>query len=226
MPNRTRRDKAMAKPGSGSGMAKRRAERRRAERRHSEERWAAILDAGSEVFRRLGYSQATLEDVAREVGINRATLYYYVADKEELLIAMLDEPIHRMTTDLRAIAELDASPTERLHRAILQHMRALDDNYPELFVFLAENLHLLTIGSDRDIQANARAYGDVMTTLIEDGIKAGEFRRDLDPRLVMLGVIGMLNWSHRWFTPDGNRTLTEIGEEYSALVLQGLRAQP
>ena len=39
-----------------------------------------------------------------------------------------------------------------------------------------------------------------------------------------LGIIGMLNWSHRWYSPDGKRTLTEIGEEYATLILQGLRA--
>jgi AcrR family transcriptional regulator len=205
-----------------SGMAQRRAERRNADRRGSEERWVAIMEAGSEVFRRLGFSKATLEDVAREVGINRATLYYYVADKEELLIAILDEPIHRMTSDLRDIAALNLPPREKLRRAILQHMRALEDNYPELFVFLAENLHLLTVGSDRDIQVNAHEYGEVMIRLIEDGIDAGVFRSDLDPRLVMLGVIGMLNWSHRWYTPDGKRTLSEIGEEFATLLIEGL----
>jgi TetR/AcrR family transcriptional regulator, cholesterol catabolism regulator len=207
-------------------MAQRRADRRGADRRSSEERWAAIVDAGSEVFRRLGFSQATLEDVAREVGINRATLYYYVADKEELLIAILDEPIHRMTSDLRAIAALDESPTEKVRRAINQHMRTLEENYPGLFVFLAENLHLLTVGSDRDIQANAHEYGEVMIGLIEEGIATGDFRTDLDPRLVMLGIIGMLNWTHRWYTPDGKRTLGEIGEEFAALVLQGLARHP
>jgi AcrR family transcriptional regulator len=205
-------------------MAQRRAERRGADRRSSEERWVAIMDAGSEVFRRLGYSQATLEDVAREVGINRATLYYYVADKEELLIAILDEPIHRMTSDLREIAARDATPIERLRLAIQAHMRALEDNYPGLFVFLAENLHLLTVGSDRDIQINAHEYGEVMIGLIEEGIASGDFRTDLEPRLVMFAVIGMLNWTHRWYTPDGKRTLVEIGDEFAELVLQGLRA--
>ena len=203
-------------------MAQRRAERRNADRRGSEERWTAIMAAGSEVFRKLGFAQATLEDVAKEVGINRATLYYYVADKEELLIAILDEPIHRMTSDLREIAALSLSPKERLRRAILQHMRALEDNYPELFVFLAENLHVLTVGSDRDIQLNAHEYGEVMVSLLEEGVVAGEFRSDLDPRLVMLGIIGMLNWSHRWYTPDGKRTLPDIGEEFATLLVDGL----
>jgi AcrR family transcriptional regulator len=206
-----------------SRMAQRRQDRRRLPRRESDERWIAILEAGPRVFHRLGYAQATLEDVAKEVGLNRATLYYYVADKAELLVAILDEPIHRMTADLRAIVSLDGSPSERLQRAIAQHMQTLAENYPELFIFLAENLHLLTIGTDRDIQKNARAYGDLFMSIIEDGQKAGEFRADVDARLMMLAIVGMMNWSHRWFVPGGPKTLPEIGEQFAKVALDGLR---
>ena len=67
-----------------SEIARRRAERRLAKGRRSDERWAAILRGAAAVFARLGYAQATLEDIANEVGVNRASLYYYVGTKEEL----------------------------------------------------------------------------------------------------------------------------------------------
>jgi AcrR family transcriptional regulator len=203
-------------------MAQRRAGRREAESRTSEERWQAILAAASRVFRRLGYQQATLEDVAVEVGINRATLYYYVADKAELLIAMLDEPVHKMTRDLRDIVAGEESSEQKLRLAIERHMQALDENYPELFVFLAENMHLLTIGRDRDIQRNAREYGTLMTAIIVEGVSRGEFRDDLEPRLVMLGIVGMMNWSHRWYSPTGPHSLFTIAKQFEEMVLDGL----
>ena len=214
--------KATGKAAATSGMAQRRAGRRDAESRTSEERWQAITAAASRVFRRLGYQQATLEDVAQEVGINRATLYYYVADKAELLIAILDEPVHKMTLDLRDIVASDASAEQKLRLAIERHMQALDENYPELFVFLAENMHLLTIGSDRDIRRNAREYGTLLTSIIVDGVASGEFRDDLDPRLVMLGIVGMMNWSHRWYNPAGRHSLPTIAKQFEELALDGL----
>jgi AcrR family transcriptional regulator len=203
-------------------MAQRRAGRREAERRTSDERWQAILAAGSRVFRRLGYQQATLEDVAQEVGINRATLYYYVADKAELLISMLDEPVHKMTRDLRDVVASEETAEQKLRMAIEHHMQALDENYPELFVFLAENTHLMTIGRDRDIQRNAREYGTLMTSIIIEGIAQGEFRDDLDPRLVMLGIVGMMNWSHRWYRPTGPHSLLTIAKQFEEMLLDGL----
>lgn len=214
-----------------SGIGKRRLARqespqRRGEVRKSDQRWQAILIGAARAFRRLGYANATLEDVAREVGIDRSTLYYYVATKAELLVAVLEEPIRRMTRDLKAICELDLSPTGKLQAAILQHMKALADNYPELFVFLAENLHLLPIGEEHGIGENAQEYGVLMRGIIEDGIAAGEFREDLDAQLTMLGIIGMCNWSHRWYRPDGRLSLSEIGRRFADLAMQGILRRP
>jgi hypothetical protein len=101
-------------------------------------------------------------------------------------------------------------------------MKALDENYPELFVFLAENMHLLTIGRDRDIQKNAREYGNLMTSIIADGVATGEFRNDVDTRLAMLAIIGMMNWSHRWYDPNGRHSIRTIAEQFEALALDGL----
>lgn len=210
--------------GSPSGMARRRAERRRAERRGSDRRWEAILAAGSRVFRRLGYARATLEDVASELGLHRATLYYYVADKAELLVAILDEPVQQMTRAMREIRDLDAPAEQKLRRAVAAHMRALEVNYPELFVFFAENLHTLPVKGDGGLRQHAEGYGDLLTSIIAEGIRSGEFRPDLDPRLMMLAAVGMMNWSHRWYTPDSPHSLAEIGAQFAELVLGGLRA--
>jgi AcrR family transcriptional regulator len=45
---------------------------------------AEIVLASAEVFREKGYQAATLNDVAERLGTDRASLYYYVADKQEL----------------------------------------------------------------------------------------------------------------------------------------------
>ena len=68
-----------------SEIARRRAERRASSGRRSDERWQAILAGASKAFHELGYAQTTLEDIATEVGINRATLrkklkHYYLLD--------------------------------------------------------------------------------------------------------------------------------------------------
>jgi AcrR family transcriptional regulator len=206
------------------GIAQRRADRRAAGWRRSDARWEEIVAGAARVFSRLGYAQTSLEDVALEVGINRATLYYYVGTKAELLVSVLNRPVLQMTEDLRVIAALDLEPRAKLERAITKHMRDLNDNYPQLFIFLAENLHLMAGTMDPGITAASQEYGDILSTMIRDGVEAGVFRDDIDPHLAMLGIIGMCNWTYRWFSPRGPYSLVEVGEQFTRLAIDGLCA--
>jgi len=174
------------------------------------------------VFRREGFGQARLEDVAVEVGINRASLYYYVGTKEELLIALIEQPAYDMTGHCREALESDAPADEKLRRALRAYIEDLVA-CPELFLLFAESQHIATISGAQGIVTNADAYGKTLLAIIEEGVKTGVFRSDLDPRLVMLGVLGMHNWIHRWYVPDGRNSLTEIGDAFAAMVLAGLR---
>jgi hypothetical protein len=103
-------------------------------------------------------------------------------------------------------------------------MRALEVNYPELFVFFAENLHTLPVKGDGGLKFHAEGYGDLFTSIIAEGMHSGEFRADVDPRLMMLATVGMMNWSHRWYTPDSPHSLAEIGVQFAEFALRGLRA--
>ncbi|MCV7100603.1 TetR/AcrR family transcriptional regulator [Mycobacterium palustre] len=205
-----------------SDNARRRQERRNADRRASGERWQTILKGAAEVFRREGYARARLEDVAVEVGINRASLYYYVGTKEELLVALIEEPAYAMTRHCREALESNAPADEKLRRALRAYVDDLAA-YPEVFLLFNESQHLAAIPEARDIVANADAYGKALLAIVEEGVASGAFRQDLDPRLVMLGILGMHNWIHRWYVPGGRNTLDEIGDAFAAMVLSGLR---
>ena len=205
-----------------SDNARRRQERRAADGRVSKERWLAILEGASVVFRRVGYARARLEDVAAEVGINRASLYYYVGTKEELLVALLQPPAFEMTRHCREALHSDAPADDKLRRALRSFIEDLS-THPELFVLFTESGHLASIPEAEPIVDNANAYGRVLLAIIEEGVATRVFRTDLDARLVMLGILGMHNWIHRWYVPEGRNSLDEIGEVFAELILSGLR---
>jgi AcrR family transcriptional regulator len=213
------------KPSPPSEISRRRAERRNASGRRSDERWETVLVAASDVFRRIGYGQATLEDVAQEVGISRATLYYYVGTKEELLIALLKGPIQQVTTSLEEVADRDIPAADKLAATLREYVRLLEE-HPALFIFLSENVHLVMSGVEADeIRATADRYGHVLTEVIADGMSSGEFRSDIAPLVAVLGIIGMFNWMHRWFRPDGSRPLASIGDDFVSMALRGLQPE-
>lgn len=206
-----------------SEIGRRRAERREAEGRRSDERWQDVLAAAAEVFRRLGYSQARLEDVAQEVGISRATLYYYVGTKEELLVALLEDPIAAVTASLKKVAAEKIPAEEKLVASLREYLHLLEE-HPTLFIFLSENIHKVMSGPEADeIRANADSYGRVLTKIVSEGMKSGEFRDDIRPQVAVLGIIGMFNWMHRWYVPSGKESLSAIGEDFVTMSLAALQ---
>lgn len=205
-----------------SEIAQRRERRRASSGRRSDTRWQEILAGAARAFTSLGYSRTTLEDVAAEVGVNRATLYYYVGTKEELLVALLHDPIEQMRSRLEQIAAKPTPAADRLAEALRAYGEAMERT-PELFIFLSENLHQSMTGAEADdIRRNADRYGRVLTRLIKDGAKAGEFRRDIEPQTAVLGIIGMFNWIHRWYDPNGRRKLTEFTDAFVEMALSSL----
>jgi AcrR family transcriptional regulator len=212
----------VADAAPSSDIGRRRMERRAAGGRRSDERWADVLAAATTVFRSMGYEKATLEDIAREVGINRATLYYYVGTKEELLVALLAEPIAMLRARLEEDVAQDLPPREKLAESLRGYVKTLDE-HPELFIFLSENIHAVMSGPDADaLRDNADRYGHVLTQVIRDGAAAGDLRDDVDPQIAMLAILGMFNWMHRWYRADGRRGVTEIGDDLIRLALSAL----
>ena len=205
-----------------SDIARRRMERRQASGRRSDARWSEILQGAATVFARRGYAQTTIEDIADEVGINRATLYYYVGTKEELLVALLDGPIDTLRTRLEEVAGRPLPARDKLVAALREYSRTMTE-LPALFIFLSENVHRVMAGPEADrIRANADRYGRVLAQIIADGAANGEFRSDIDAQTVVLGILGMFNWMHRWFDPRGRKSLMDFGEDFIELALSAV----
>lgn len=69
----------------------------------SEERKEQIIDAATHVFARSGYAKARMDDIAKETGVSKGTLYWYFKNKDAILLAILDNLLDR---ELAAIRKL------------------------------------------------------------------------------------------------------------------------
>lgn len=81
-----------------------------------------ILDATDRLLARYGYKKMSMEDLAREVGIGKGTIYLYFSSKEEVALARIDRVIDRLRDKLGTIARSDAPPTERLRRMLIERV--------------------------------------------------------------------------------------------------------
>ena len=85
-----------------------------------------ILDAVDVLLARYGYRKMTMDDVARQVGIGKGTIYLHFPAKEELVLSHIDRIADRIVAKLREIAGSSASRRRRLRRMLV--LRVLFDS--------------------------------------------------------------------------------------------------
>ena len=78
-----------------------------------------ILDATERLLSRYGYAKMTVEDIAREAGIGKGTIYLHFPSKKEVVLSRLDRMVERLIAELRAIAASRKSPAERLRTMLV-----------------------------------------------------------------------------------------------------------
>ena len=180
-----------------------------------------IIAAAAEIFKEKGYQAATTRDIAAAVGIQQATLYYYVSSKEELLYLVVREPIMRLYEQVEEIVKASWPTRVKLERAIAAHLAAFDENYPHMFVFVRELDNVIQALQDK-LQTFPGSYQKLWEDIISQGVATGELRADLDITTTALMILGMCNWMYRWYRKGGRFDTATLARHYASAILDGL----
>jgi AcrR family transcriptional regulator len=184
-----------------------------------------VIQAAAAVFRQKGYRGTTLSDVAEALDTNRATLYYYVSGKDELLREAVTEDLLDLLEDIRRIADTDASAQVKLREFITRLMAAYETNNPHPYVFVQESMYE-TWGAHtqwaEQLIGMVTELQDRVAGILGQGIRDGELRADLPIELVVNAMFGMINWTYRWNRPGARYLGDQVGECFAALFLEGL----
>jgi AcrR family transcriptional regulator len=189
---------------------------------------AAVLDeivrAAAAAFGEVGYRTATLEAIAERAGLSKVTLYRYVASKEELLSLVVERIIEEFQSGLRRIVAERRPADDTLRRIVRYQVALMAEHLSFLTVFFSEESGLPAPMAARATRAK-REYDQTIERVVREGVEAG-LLRDLPPRLVVFGLLGMCNWLHKWYRPDGKRSAAEIADVFVALLEHGYLVEP
>jgi len=188
------------------------------------ERKRAILGAASRVFLKKGVYATGMRDIAAELGMAVGSLYYYFEDKEHLLAFVQEDALEELLALAERVRGLDRRTDARLFLLIAGHVVRLNDVDQGTPGSLA-HLEVEMLGEERRpaLLAQRDRYEQHLRELIEEGIVGGIFRKT-DPKVAALTILGAINWTVRWFRPEGGKSAQEIGEEAAELLVRGLLA--
>jgi TetR/AcrR family transcriptional regulator, cholesterol catabolism regulator len=182
----------------------------------------AIMDAAMHLFGKQGYSGTSMRDIAGAVGVLPGSLYAHIASKEALLVDIVENGINRFLAAVRPHAESSVTPTEKLRAMVIAHVAVVADN-PERSLVVFHQWRFL---GDDNIQAaigKRRDYEQAFIGVIEEGMKSGAFRANLNRRIAVLTILGALNWTPEWLSPGGSLSPEDVGGLIADTLLMGVQ---
>jgi AcrR family transcriptional regulator len=180
-------------------------------RRRSEARRLEILHAAARVFRRRGLAQTGMREIAEEADLSPGNLYHYFASKNELLLFCQERTLEHMLAAVQASSDL---------REVLRaHVHALLDEMEGATAHL--EVDALPPKMRAAVIEKRDRYERAVRSLVAEGMKRGEFARG-DPALVTRAMLGAVNWTARWYRPDGPMSVAKIADGLADYLVKGL----
>jgi AcrR family transcriptional regulator len=184
-----------------------------------EKKRMALLRAAGRAFSRKGFHDTSLDEVAENLKVSKAALYYYFKSKHELLFEC-----HKVSFEVgenafrRAEAE-GKNKLEVLRLFLRRYIEALTGTLGSCAVLLEVNA--LSPRDRSEILARRDAFGRKLRKLIADGVREGTFS-PVDPKMTELFLMGSINWLTRWYSPEGPLSGAEIAEHFISLLFRGV----
>jgi AcrR family transcriptional regulator len=179
----------------------------------ADNRQAGLLDAAARRFAERGYAGTTMRDIAEGAQMLPGSLYYHFASKEHLLVAVYEAGVRELDDAVAGAAARLSDPWARLEAACTAHLETIlrDSDYAQVLIrVLPQDVPPVAARlTDLRSQYEARWHTLLATLPLPPRTDRGAMR---------LMLLGALNWSRFWFSPDGRHTPAQLARKFVAFL--------
>jgi TetR/AcrR family transcriptional regulator, cholesterol catabolism regulator len=188
--------------------------------RDSEAKLDCILRHSARIFAEKGFEGASIRDISRATGISLSGLYYYFDSKQKLLYLI------QRNTFTFVLARLQS----KLLGAADAHsqLRILVSNHIEYFLSHPYEMKVLSHEEDAleeplhsEVAAIKRKYYGLARKIFDE-VAASGLALNLNPRIAVLSLFGMMNWVYKWHKPEVDPEADELTEAIVRIFLYGV----
>ncbi|MYL45347.1 TetR family transcriptional regulator [Virgibacillus halodenitrificans] len=180
-----------------------------------------IIQSALLLFEKQGYHGVTVNQIVEDVGTSKGGFYHHFKTKDELLYVIHDTFISYALEKATKANDMHESPTKKLQAIIHDFVKVFDIYKPHISVFYQENIYLnekyeVLIKKKRD------QFKNIIMKALYEGKEQGEFRSDLQVDITGMAILGMVNWTYKWYHQGGFRTIDDISNIFVDLILHAV----
>lgn len=181
-----------------------------------------VIRKAAELFKEKGYAAASMRDLAQLLGIEAASLYSHIKSKEEILRSLCFDMATEFRKSLEEVEKEPASASEKLKKGIIGHIQVMAKDLTASAVFMNEHRHL-SQPYLRDFLLLRINYINRFKSIIEEGMRSGEFKNSIDKKLAVMTLFSSLNWMPMWYDPGSAIDPQQLGYQLADMLVNGLK---
>lgn len=185
---------------------------------------SVILEVSAKLFSEYGYAGTTMRDIADAVGVLPGSLYAHIKNKESLLYEVVQSGIQKFLELEARISEVSGTAEEELRAAIKFHVAVVAAN-PQYTQVVFHQWRFLSVPMRKRVVDLRRRYANQFRRILDRGIESGIFDPNVDVSLLILSLLGSLNWIPEWYSQTGPDGPEEIGDKLADFLVHGVRAK-
>ena len=173
-----------------------------------------ILASAQRLFMEQGFRGISMRQIAEQVGLTKAALYYHFRDKEGLFVAIVERYLKR-TAELLDTASAEGHDSQSRLSAIVHAILTRPVEERTILRLASQELsNISPAARSQFLVLYHEKFIGRLTALIEDGMAAGELRA-MDPRLATWTLLGMM---YPYFHPSPSTGFFMDNDQIDALV--------
>ncbi len=179
-----------------------------------------ITQKAAFLFIKKGYAAASMRDLAEAVGVEAPSLYNHIGSKSELLQAICFKIANAFTSYLDNTENTVSGATSSLENIIRFHIQMMLNNFDEVYVANHEWKHLKEPYLSNFL-IQRRGYEKRLIVLMEEGIRAGEFK-NINPYVAVLTILSAVRGLEFWQQHKKNISSQVLEDDMVDHLLNGI----
>ena len=179
----------------------------------------AVLQAAAQLFNERGFHATSLDDIAARLNVSKPTLYYYVKNKDEILLQCVRQGLEMTLEGIEASRQAGGNAVDQLRAC----MQAYADIVMQPF-----GMCLIRVGDEEvpepsrtELRRMKSEIDHAFRRLVAQGVQEGSLQ-PCDPKMTAFAIAGALSWIGRWYQPGGEYTPEQIAQQCIATLCGGV----
>ncbi|MBS1627853.1 MAG: TetR family transcriptional regulator [Bacteroidetes bacterium] len=180
-----------------------------------------IIQKAATLFKEKGFKAASMRELADIVGVEAASLYNHIKNKNELLNIICFDVANRYMQMIAEIETEKKSSLEKIEKLLRFHITGMVKHFDEVYVSDREWKHLEEPYL-ANLQAQRRAYRKRIAAIIDDGIKKKEIKK-IDASTAVLIMLHAVSGIESWHRSKAKINGKELEENMVSILVSGLK---